>query len=254
MFISLVTKKIKLRSLRFISICCLFTALLSLSGCFSVPKSVVILKNPSPATNSLWLNGKELVKLTNDDVELIVNYDSSRQGILIFDVAIQNNTNDMILISPENFYCEYTNRLNENFKKYALNPETLLRNYDTQIERAYAQRKTEDKNNSLFLLFEIAETFQSKTEDERKDFYKKTEERDEQYTKSTDKINSALSSLTYERQKTATEALRKTSLLPGQKLSGKLYFNAYISKGVKNISVSFPINTDTLKVTYETDL
>lgn len=252
MLINFRLKNNNLKYLRLFSIICLSTAFLF--GCFSVPHNVVILKNPKPATNTIWLNGKELVKLVNDDVGMIVNYDSSRHGILIFDVVIQNNTNDIILISPENFYCEYTDRLNESFKKHAFNPETLLQNYDIEIERVYAQRKTEDKNNSLFILFEIAETFQSKTEDERKEFYNRTEERDEQYTKSIDMHNSTLLSLTHKRQKTAMESLRKTTLFPGQILSGKLYFKAFISRGVKNITVSFPINADTLKVTYETFL
>ena len=224
-----------------------------LTACFVNPPGTFILKNPNNSSSVLWMNGKELIKLTNDDVELIVNYDLSRQGTLIFDVLIQNNTDEILVISPESFYCNYINRLNENFTKKALNPETIIRNYDKQIERSHVQKSSKELDNSLFLLFDIAETFQKKTDEERKEFIKRSDEREQQYFNELNRIDNTLLTLANKRREIATEALRKTSLLPGQQISGKIYFSAYLDRKVKNLTLYLPVKNDTLQVIYEVE-
>lgn len=237
----------------FVFYCIALLIVLSLTACFVNRPSVFVLKNPNNSSEILWMNGKELIKLANDNVDLIVNYDSSRFGTLIFDVLIQNNSDEILVLSPDVFYCTYTNRLNENLTGYALDPETLIRNYDKQIDKSLKQKRSNELNNSLFLLFDIAESFQNKTEEERKEYNIKSDEREQQYYNELNRIESSLLVLANKRQQLATESLRKTSLFPGQQLSGKIHISAYLDKKVKDFTLFFPIKNDTLKVIYEVD-
>jgi len=201
--------------------------------------------------DTIWLNGKELVKLTEDNIEVIVNFDHTKHGIISFDLSIANYTDKSILISPEEFYCSVTNRLEEERIINALNPEEMLFNYDKQLEKSYAENKSDNRTELLFSLFDLAEDIhnKNKTEDEITQDEAERDEREEMYDKKEEKYMSNVDRLNNERNLLQNQALRKTTLFPDQKMSGKLFFQ--VPRSTINLVLFFPIGDRKLKLEYE---
>ena len=66
----------------------LILVLVLLASCY-VPSSKVYNLRVKQ-NDAIWLNGKELVKLTENNVEVIVNFDHVEHGIAAFDLSIAN--------------------------------------------------------------------------------------------------------------------------------------------------------------------
>jgi hypothetical protein len=201
--------------------------------------------------NAIWLNGRELVKVTENNVEVIVNFDHVEHGIVSFDLSIANYTDEAILITPEEFYCSVTNRLEEERIIYALNPEEMILKYDKQIESTYAQNKSDNGTELLFSLFDLAEDIHNKDKTDE-DIEKQKidrEEREERYDKNEEKYITSMNQLYNERNLWQNQALRKTTLFPNQKISGKLFFK--IPNNTLTLQLVLPIEDRNLKLEYE---
>jgi hypothetical protein len=208
--------------------------------------------------DAIWLNGKELVKLAENNVEVIVNFDHVEHGIVSFDLSIANYTDEAILIIPEKFYCSVTSHRDarpsvstEEEIIYALNPEAMILNYDKQIERNYAQTKSDNRTELLFALFDLAEDIHNKDKKDEEIEQQKIEreEREEMYDKSEKKYITNMNQLKNERNLMQNQALRKTTLLPDHKISGKLYFQ--IPHSTLALQLVLPIEDRNLKLEYE---
>jgi hypothetical protein len=64
-------------------------------------------------------------------------------------------------------------------------------------------------------------------------------------------MNETINMISNQRDLISREALRKTSLLPGQTISGILYFLS--GDDIKKLSLFLPIAGDALKIDYLTD-
>lgn len=193
-------------------------------GCYVSPYGVYDLRVSDENINTMWLNGKELVKLSNDTADIIVNYDTSENGILIFDLSIFNKTNETILISPEDFSCKTINRLNEANQIQAIDPEKMIKHYSKRIEFLRVKNKSENREDVVFSLFEVADTFSSKTTEEREEAYEEMRDRKRDHELRINKNNTNMSLYKEKRRSFEIDALRKTSLLPEHKIGGKIYF------------------------------
>jgi len=222
-----------------------------IAGCYVAPNQVHSLKLSNPSSNTLWLNGKEVLKLSNEKVDLIVNFDACRDAILQFNVSIANRSDQIILISPTDFFCSYSNRLKENFVFKAKNPESIIRNCDKQIEGLKADNQSEDNQELLFSIFDIAENLSKQTKEEREKSFNQQTERENNYKNTIRSNNETINMISNQRDLISREALRKTSLLPGQTISGILYFLS--GDDIKKLSLFLPIAGDTLKIDYRTE-
>ncbi len=220
----------------------------TLFACHVTPYSVYDLKVSDKTAETLWLNGKELLKLSNDEAEIVLNYDTSEQGMLIFDLSILNKKEDIILISPENFYCNTDNRLGEKNQISAINPEVMIGHYSKRIEELRARKKSASREDLVFSLFDVADGFKSKTDEERQKEREEKRDREETQERKVENINSDLDSYDKIRQSFEIEALRKTSLVPGQKVNGKIYFP--IRASLTKFNLTIPIAEQKFRVNY----
>ena len=234
----------------------LVLVLVLLASCY-VPSSKVYNLSVKQ-DDAIWLNGKELVKLTENNVDVIVNFDHVEHGIVSFDLSIANYADEAILITPEEFYCSVTDRRDaqpnvsmEDQIIYALNPEEIILKYDKQIERAYAQNQSDNGTELLFNLFDLAEDIHSKDKPEADIEQQKIdrEEREERYDNNKRKYITNMNQLNNERNLWQNQALRKTTLFPDHKISGKLFFK--IPNSTLTLQLVLPIQDRNMTLEYE---
>ncbi len=225
------------------------TCLFALFGCHVTPYGVYDLKIADKELETKWLNGKELVKLSNDTADIIVNYDTSDNGMLIFDLSVYNKSNETILISPNDFYCNINNRLNEAKKVQAIDPEKMIKYYSKRIESLRARNKSENKEDLVFSLFEVADNFSSKTSEEREEAYEVRRDRKRKQELRINRNNSNLDLYKEQRISFETGALRKTSLLPEHKIGGKIYFP--MRGSLTEFSLLLPIGKTEFDIKYD---
>jgi len=199
--------------------------------------------------DSLWLNGKELVKLNENGLEVITNFHRTKHGISSFDLSISNNTDKPILISPNEIYCVTSNKLNETKTIFAFNPEEILKNYDSKIEKLYAENKSNKRSELIFSFFDLAESYSNKTDEEIEQNRIEREEREDLFIKNRTRYVENVNRINANRNEIAIEALRKTTLQPNQKLSGKIYFK--IPSNITSLVLYFPIQGRKMKIEYE---
>lgn len=222
--------------------------ILLLAACYTTPYGIYDLKVADESAEKLWLKGKELLKISNNDAEVIVNYDTSRQGLLLFDVSIYNISDEIILISPEDFYCDTVTILDDEIQIKAVNPEEMIYKYNKRIAEIEATQISDAKTNLLFSMFEVADTFRDKTDEEREK--ERIERRDrEESQERRDKYNKdTREEMFKEKEFYEVQSLRKTSLLPGQKIGGRIYFK--VRGKLKDFSLNIPIKDDNFKIKY----
>lgn len=222
---------------------------LILFGCHVTPYGIYDLRVADKSAETLWLNGKELLKLTNTDAEVIVNYDDTRNGMLMFDVSILNTSKELMLISPEDFYCETINRLDEKSKINALNPEKMINHYSKSIERLDAQKSSAERENLVFSMFDFADNFTDKTDEERDKDRQEQLDREESQERRVRKNRSNRETMAEKRYSFETESLRKTSLMPDQKLTGRVYF--VVKGSFKEFTLHIPTANDEFVIKYD---
>lgn len=220
-----------------------------LTGCYVPASSVYSFK--SKHNNSIWMNGKQLIKLTEQNLEVIVNYDRTKQGVAIFDVAIANHSDKIIVVNPTEFYSTTTNRLNEENTVKATDPEKVILECDKQIEKNYAKHKADGQTELLFSMFEIAEAIHGRkdSEEEKDERRESNAERADNYEESAERQLNTIDRLNQERETIAHQALRKTTMFPGQKIGGKVYFK--VSNKLNKLVLHLPIEERDIVLEYE---
>ncbi|MFY7829849.1 MAG: hypothetical protein ACOVQ4_22125 [Flectobacillus sp.] len=84
-------------------------------GCTSTN---VLRLEPIGATNSTVINGRTVVKETQDSIDVVASFVGLYQDYAVFDLEVFNNTNHDLIISPQDFY----------LKPYTQNREPFIRN------------------------------------------------------------------------------------------------------------------------------
>lgn len=126
---------------------------IALTSCYVPPHSVdnLIVQHD----NTIWVEGRELVKLENDSISVIVNFDQTNNGRSMFDLIIANNTEEPVLISPTDFYCVTTNRLNEEKIIKTSDPEKIIQSYNRKIDKLKDDIDHEENIELIFTLFDL---------------------------------------------------------------------------------------------------
>ena len=136
-----------------------------LTGCYVPARKVYHFETNH--TDKIWLNGKELIKLEENKIEIIISFDHTLNGVASFDLSMSNKTNDTFLIDPIEFYCVFTNKFKEENKSNALDPEVMLFESAKQIEKYHARNLSNSRTELLFSLFDIAEDIHNRKEIEK---------------------------------------------------------------------------------------
>ncbi len=216
-------------------------------GCSVSPHRVLNLNVKNQ--DGLWLKGKELVKLDSDGLELVVNFDRTIKGTSLFEISIANNTQEAILISPEDIYGIMPRKFNQKETIHALDPEEMIHRLDTKIERVHARDESNKRSDLVFSLFDLADSFSSKTEEERQQDDIDRDNHEKAVARRAESNSRAIKTMSSERSNLATNALRKTTLFPNQRISGSFYMN--IPEDVSNIIIHFPFGDRDISLEYE---
>jgi len=110
----------------------------------------------------------------------------------------------------------------------------------------YNLRAADERSSLLFSMFEVADSFTDKTDEERKEARKEQRDRDESEVIRTNNNNYNLKKMEKLWESFEVKSLRKTSLMPGQKLSGRVYFK--VNGSIKEFSLNIPIKEDEFKI------
>ena len=223
---------------------CVLAALpLFVSACVS-PKAVYRLQPVDE--NTVWLFGSEYVKISDDAVEVALAFDRVYSDYLVFDLEIANLTASPFLISPEAFRYTPLRSLADTLRQvtvFAVDPELQLLEVDKDISQEnanYASAVVIDAAISVLDLFaHIATIGQEKSADDvaadaelHADMEISSLSRDHSH-------DSRLINLNAAREQWEFEALRSTTLEPGSKIQGKVFFP--ITKQARYLELALPI-------------
>ena len=127
----------------------------------------------------------------------------------------------------------------------------MILKYDKQIERAYAQNQSDNGTDLLFTLFDLAEDIHDidKTDEDIEQQKINREEREDKYDKNKRKYITNMNQLNNERNLLQNQALRKTTLFPDHKISGKLFFK--IPNRTLALQLVLPIEDRNMTLEYE---
>ncbi|MCD4817905.1 MAG: hypothetical protein K8S23_04375 [Candidatus Cloacimonetes bacterium] len=199
---------------------------------------------------TIWLNGNELVKIDNESIELIINFDRISSGIAYFDLAINNYSENSILISPETFYYNIYPNTNKNNRIYAIDPAKYKYELNKRTERIYTQKKSDNTSNLVLSLFDMVETFsgKNKTEEQKRIQEEKYESRMNTYETRQIRHNSDLDRIETEKDKIEQEFLQKTTLFSKQQINGKILFP--IPEEYNEINLVFELGENAIEVSF----
>ncbi len=203
------------------------------------PKPVV--KIESAEGEIFWSYGKQFVSEKRDNIEAIVAYEKQRGTDLIFDVEIINNSSDTVLICPESFHY-ITDKLksSDSIKKvFAYDPEVRLFNIDKALSVQHAEKI--NSNNTTFFegALQFAVDVSPKTDEEREENRMRKEDREIRQDEAKEFAVSHINSLNGSRRYWANEVLRKTTLVPGYSVYGKVFIRRNID--AKKYLLNIPI-------------
>lgn len=222
---------------------------LAVSGCGSVkPKPVLLLESES--NQAKWLNGRQFVSSSIDGVKLLVSYETRINDYLAFNLLVQNDSQNEVFISHENF--KFLHQSEGNLKTLTpIDPEEQILAGLKKRSRAEANSENEVILYGSLLLISLALDTKDTVDSIKR--HKRASERSTT-EKTFDNIESAEGR--YEKQmrsinslitKWESTALRKTNLAPGYTVEGLVYFptsviddDATLSVNIDNKTISIP--------------
>jgi hypothetical protein len=223
-----------------------------LFSCYIPPKTV--LNFYSRDENVIWLQGKELIKKNNDNIEIIINFNRSKQQLVSFDLAINNTSSAVIDIEPTAIFCTFADEFDKELKlnRNIIDPEEQLYRYDSMIESKNAGIASYNANQMIFDLFDVAATIsgadKNLTRSEKEEKYRKKEEQERHDDRHEKKQKSDLSDYSSKRNTWANSTLRKTTLLPGQQINGKIFF--HLSRHIKELTITIPYENENIDIEF----
>lgn len=204
----------------------ILTALL-LSSC-AIPEDVI--RIDSTENNVDWLMGKQVVTKSNDSVTIALKYEQNRGKYLIFDTEILNNSNNKLTVSPTDYIITGTSDTStQNTTLVAMDPEIMLLEKDIEISRNMAAQKNAATTslivNTAMLATNVAMTTSNRDTPEKAMARAAATDVANITTAATYHSNVAQEHINLrERSFWAMDALRKTTLYPGESIRGNVLF------------------------------
>lgn len=200
------------------------------------------------AENTLWIYGKEYVESSNDSFAVAVAYDRTVNDYLVFQVEIENRTGSAVLVSPERFHYTTLKRapaFDTVDPVYAVDPEAKLEQLDKALSRENARHASALAADITFTLLDIFAEIVTDTDDNTDELaYHRNYE-----IENDNKHERTVSNLKEIRDSWEFDTLRKTTLLPEQKVQGLVYFPA--QETAQRIRILLPIAGWTATFTFE---
>jgi hypothetical protein len=227
---------------------CFFSIVITvLSGCVSPAHVFTVI----PAENEMhWTYGVGLIEKTDHDISVQVGFEDNRNDMLCFYITINNKSENIIFVDPKEFECIAQSRIDQDSLHnpvkstiaHAIDPETQIQQKDIQISEensSYQSSNTLEAGGMLMnLVLDVATIGKPEFEEQQKE---KEQQREDARIRSIDRDNehsARIESLNQEKVFWQSQTFRKTTLLPGQTIEGKLLF--YRDEHAKFLQLRFP--------------
>jgi len=191
-----------------------FSLMVLFSGC-SFPRPV--LKLDPVAEQIDWWYGNQRINLTSPEgLGLELTYLGSQDYRMEFVVEVANQTGESIMVEPSAFRLVPLGKPGANETQQAVDPEREL----LEAELLSAQERSDQRNEAVIRLIDATADLASS--DSASD---PNRAENEDWTEEELRNNRRLNSLSDRREYWANQALRKTNLPDGYKMSGTIQFN-----------------------------
>jgi hypothetical protein len=235
----------------------ILVAMLSLTGCFS-PESVY---NLIPAEGEIqWDNGVGTVSKTDQDISATVGYVENRNGLLSFNLIIENKSEKNIFIDPRQFKCVDKTHLSDkndlqskNAASSAVDPEIRIQQLDNEISLENADYESftafDAVGSILNLVIAIGSIGEQKSDEEIRNEELQAEDNQRRCAERENEHLNRIESLNNEKAFWQSQALRKTTILPNQVIGGNVYFIPVFD--AKLVELHFPIEQTYFEFLFE---
>ena len=191
---------------------------------------------------TIWLSGKEYSSYESDGISYSVAFDGYVNGYNRFRISITNTSNEEIIVDPCAFYLEGDKLIKRQYlldkdkfilkKVRAYNPEDMIKRINRSIAVTQSHQATDANMDLLFSMVELAGGISDMASGRHKTSRELENERDARIERELDDQKSdrdndrRLNMLDAEKKFWETETIRKTTLFPGQSISGLVLFGA----------------------------
>ncbi len=223
------------------------------TSCRTVPPPSVFKLSPASDTDDLrWRFGTPSIVKEASGIEVEVSTAGEFTSSITCPIRITNRSTDTLTLDPRNFYCimSYrTDTITPGTIITARNPEIMIENYrlaTTEENESYRrQQDTKGFFTLLGLALDVAVALSDTHKDKDKcgccsDNSQTTTTEDSDEREHYDKIASIRNAQRYWETKT----LRRTTLYPGESVSGHILFP--MQPGTQFIDLCCPVHNDTL--------
>jgi hypothetical protein len=206
--------------------------LLTLSCCSCAPSPVLQLGALNPG--STWTHGSVYAIETKDALEWRVAFDGMEQDDLVFTVAAWNGSTRPRLVDPNMFSCTVA-RSNGKMPRGlarsipARDPERVLAEVSTRESSILADQRTAETLSAVAGLLELTNDLVSgakRTDEEQRRIDLERSDRTEQYDRDQRERENQLYALAQKRDAWSWGPLRRTQVMPGDSVAGRVYFAA----------------------------
>ena len=243
-------------------ICIVFLILL---GACSLPQPV--LRQVPYKTSGTWYQGREYIIEEGKNTRMVAAYERFEGDKVVFDVEFENTSEQAFLLDPKEFFTipsdfefdpyyweEAKNDILQNRSLPALDPEEMLLQFDKGISRAEARRRNATTVSILSIAVEAATVVAATAAVNNSSdggttvvgvgpvFYSDFDdiEAEAEWQKN---------SLEGQKEYWESYVLRKTTLLPGDKVRGRVYFPA--TQEAKVNYFFYPVGGEILEMRFE---
>jgi hypothetical protein len=243
--------------LRFQTIVVLLIGGFLFTGC--VMPSLYTVKPSEPDIR--WESGIGFIDKQDQYISVCAGYVENRDGGFCFDVSVKNETDRTIVVDPALFhYDTYLLReedtLNPSeFNKtlYAVDPERKIQQMDVELQKEDARYKSSVTLNALTGIVQIASDVAAIGKDETPEDQQAREqqrrENEEHYNAiGSDHIHN-VESLQRTKEYWQTQFMRKTTLMPGQSIEGRVLYATQTKSPY--LLLQFPIANTRVKMWFE---
>ncbi len=203
--------------------------ILSLLISCATPQPLSKLSTESP--DSQWVSGRQYIQKEVNAIGIRLAYYKNEDDLLVFDAYIDNYSDEILELNPTHVELISLNTNKEIISTVrAVDPEKMLKDYDTQEAREKAQLANETTANAVFattdLVATIADESNSKLSEEEKDrrFNQRLYWTNDRLA-NTEQQENYIEHIKNTRLYWEEIPIRRTDLKPKHFLDGRLFFN-----------------------------
>lgn len=228
--------------------------LLSLLAACASPMAVIRMNPESEQLN--WNYGQAYAADTVAGIIVEAAFDKATKEHHVFDVAVVNGSNLDFLVDPSGFYIEDVTNANEQITSIkAIDPEIMLLNIDKQLSKDEANSKNAAVGMAVAAGALVAASVAVAVIDDNQHHYHRSPDPDLMLAApiiigaaADDEVVSYASPLEQQRELWERATIRKTTLKPGYKIEGKVYFPRFENPG--RYVLKLPVDDQLVEITF----